>query len=345
MCALVILIPAARARHKGREGRQAAERTNRQNVSSLDKWSMLSVIVHLHSLRRQKKAADLGSGPQAPARRATNFQAAAAQMAKLIPDRHTAPLALLSRAAPTQHRASNNISGSQTEGKNLPWMRRTRSVGRNRVVKVNVKPEKDEWPSLGGAGFTRQARAGQRFQPLAMNRGCEELLSACCPSSSCWHTGEPAKLCWTRQRVTALLYLEDRSSPISLPLTLLGRDGAACGGNLSSASLQVVHGAGQGAPPHQARKQDRFSAETSLMFTLRNPGGLTPQRCFRWSRWAHGGSPPCSKRNKNKIPASFLPPHWSLQTEKRTSARSEVTCRDDWIPFWAKPDLLNHETL
>lgn len=49
---------------------------------------------------------------------------------------------------------------------------------------------------------------------------CEELLSASCRHSSYWHTGEPLKLCWMRQRVTGLLYFEDRSSGISLPLTL-----------------------------------------------------------------------------------------------------------------------------
>lgn len=57
-------------------------------------------------------------------------------------------LTFLSHAAPTQRQAANKISGNHREEKNLPRIKRNRSAGRNRDVKVNVKPEKDEWPSL-----------------------------------------------------------------------------------------------------------------------------------------------------------------------------------------------------
>lgn len=40
----------------------------------------------------------------------------------------------------------------------------------NRDVKVNVNWDEEQWPSLWGAGFMRQARAGQRFLWNAMNR-------------------------------------------------------------------------------------------------------------------------------------------------------------------------------
>lgn len=66
-------------------------------------------------------------------------------MSELIPSCHTVRTIV---GIPTQHQASNKISGNQTEGRNLPWITRKRSVCRNRDVKVNVKPEKDEWPSL-----------------------------------------------------------------------------------------------------------------------------------------------------------------------------------------------------
>lgn len=178
------------------------------------------------------------------------------------------------------------------------------SVG---CVRVCVVREMSRWmwnqKRMSGLQVSRdrpeQARDSSRA--LWIER-CEELLSASCRISSYWHTGEPLKLCWMSQRVTGLLYFEDRSSGISLPLTLWAEMGRARGGNLSSAGLQVVQRSGPGrSTPNQARKQDRFWAESELIFTLPNPGmwfwkrlpyPLPPQGtsllwgCFRWSRWA-----------------------------------------------------------
>lgn len=51
-----------------------------------------------------------------------------------------------------------------------------------------------------------------------------------------------------------------------------GTDGPECGGNLSSAELQVVQRSEQGIQPREVRKQDRFSAGSRMIFTLSYPG-------------------------------------------------------------------------
>lgn len=101
---------------------------------------------------------------------------------------------------------------------------------------------------------------------------CEELLSASCRISSYWHAGEPLKLCWMSERLMGLLYFEDRSSGISLALTLWAVMLQRVEGICHQWAYRWSRGPGQAARPHQARKQGRFSAETGLIFTLRNPG-------------------------------------------------------------------------
>lgn len=51
-----------------------------------------------------------------------------------------------------------------------------------------------------------------------------------------------------------------------------GTDGPDCGGNLSSAELQVVQRSEQGIRLREVRKQDKFSAGSRMIFTLSYPG-------------------------------------------------------------------------
>lgn len=51
-------------------------------------------------------------------------------------------------------------------------------------------------------------------------------------------------------------------------MSLFGTDGPECGGNLSSAELQVVQRSERGIRPRDVRKQDTFSAGSRMIFTL-----------------------------------------------------------------------------
>lgn len=145
--------------------------------NSTDKSSMRALLVISSACKGRGEQLTLENhlpGPQIRtmhADRATSRPLLAQMSRLLVP--HGAlphPWHFSAVTLPTVRCASNKISGNQIKGKNLSWIKRRRSVGRNRDVKVNVKWEKDQCPSLWGAGFMRQARTGQRFLWKAMNR-------------------------------------------------------------------------------------------------------------------------------------------------------------------------------
>lgn len=206
---------------------------------------------------------------------------------------------------------------------------------RNRDVKVNVNPEQDERPSLRGAGFMRQARTGQTFQPHAVNRTLKELLSASCRIASYWHTSEPLKLCWMRERVTGLLYLEERSSGISLPLPLWAEMVQRVEGICHQRALRWSRGPGRALDPSRRENKTGFQPRAGWYLpcvTLecdshpRLPFAQTTSLLwgsFRCSRWASEITAVLLPSEK-KQDYSFLFSHERLETEN-TPARVTAT--------------------
>lgn len=126
---------------------------------------------------------------------------------------------------------------------------------------------------------------------------CEELLSASCRISSYWHTGEPLKLGWMSERVTGLLYFEDRSSGISLPLTLWAEMVQRVEGICHQRAYRWSRGPGRALDPTRRENKTGFQLSPGWYLpcvTLECDSVRLPfpratsllWGCFRWSRWA-----------------------------------------------------------
>lgn len=126
---------------------------------------------------------------------------------------------------------------------------------------------------------------------------CEKLLSASCQISSYWHTGEPLKLCWVSERVTGLLYFEDRSSGISLPLTLWAEMVQRVEGICHQWAYRWSRGPGRALDPTRRENKTGFQLRPGwyLPFVtlecdcVRLPFPHATSLlwgCFRASRWA-----------------------------------------------------------